>query len=101
MSVRKLSEHDVEIIVRDNGPGIPEDIRGRLFEPFVSSGKQNGTGLGLTVVQKIIQDHGGRITVESTSEAGTIFRVVLPLILEPHQKTNQGEQLGWVVPLVR
>lgn len=100
LSVRKLSAQEVEIVVRDNGPGIPEDIRGHLFEPFVSSGKQNGTGLGLTVVQKIIQDHGGNITVESTSQAGTIFRVVLPLILEPHQKTNQGEQVGSVVPLV-
>jgi signal transduction histidine kinase len=101
LSARKLSEHEVEIVVRDNGPGIPEDIRGRLFEPFVSSGKQNGTGLGLTVVQKIVQDHGGRITVESTSESGTIFRVVLPLILEPHQKINRGEQVGSAVPIIR
>jgi signal transduction histidine kinase len=100
LSVRKLSEQEVEIVVRDNGPGIAEDIRGRLFEPFVSSGKQNGTGLGLTVVQKIIQDHGGRITVESTSQTGTIFQVVLPLILEPHQRANHGEQVGSVVPAV-
>src|SRR5690348_18141868 len=81
LSVRKLSDQHVEIAVRDNGPGIPEDIRERLFEPFVSSGKQYGTGLGLTVVQKIIQDHGGEITVKSTSQEGTVFRVVLPLVL--------------------
>jgi nitrogen-specific signal transduction histidine kinase len=86
-------------MVRDNGSGIPEDIRGRLFEPFVSSGKQNGTGLGLTVVQKIIQDHGGDITVESTSQAGTIFRVALPLISEPQQKTNNRERVASVAPL--
>jgi signal transduction histidine kinase len=67
-----------EIRVADNGRGIPELVRGRLFEPFVSHGKENGTGLGLTVVQKIVQDHGGDVTVERTSEEGTVFRIVLP-----------------------
>jgi signal transduction histidine kinase len=69
----------VEIRVSDNGRGIPESIRTQLFEPFVSYGKENGTGLGLTVVQKIVQDHGGDVNVEKTSEHGTVFRVVLPL----------------------
>src|SRR5438128_3927058 len=57
----------VEIRVADSGRGIPEPIRDRLFQPFVSYGKENGTGLGLTVVQKIVQDHGGDVTVEKTS----------------------------------
>jgi signal transduction histidine kinase len=69
----------VEISVTDNGHGIPEAIRNRLFEPFVSYGKENGTGLGLTVVHKIVQDHGGDVVVQQTSENGTIFRIVLPL----------------------
>ena len=69
----------VEIRVCDNGRGIPESVRGKLFEPFVSYGKENGTGLGLTVVQKIVQDHGGDVTVEKTSVAGTVFRLLLPL----------------------
>ncbi|HEX6803834.1 MAG TPA: ATP-binding protein [Terriglobales bacterium] len=69
---------EVEIRIRDHGRGIPESIRASLFEPFVSEGKQNGTGLGLTVVQKIVQDHAGVIAVESTSSQGTIFRIVLP-----------------------
>jgi signal transduction histidine kinase len=73
----------VEIRVCDNGRGIPESVRGRLFEPFVSYGKENGTGLGLTVVQKIIQDHGGDVTVEKTSEEGTTFRLLLPLASSP------------------
>lgn len=67
------------IRVADNGSGIPESIRWVLFEPFVSFGKENGTGLGLTVVQKIVQDHGGEVAVEQTSERGTVFRVTLPL----------------------
>jgi len=68
----------VEVRVSDNGHGIPDLVRDRLFEPFVSHGKENGTGLGLTVVQKIVQDHGGDVTVESTSSQGTVFLVVLP-----------------------
>ena len=69
----------VEIRVSDNGRGIPELIRDQLFEPFISHGKENGTGLGLTVVQKIVQDHGGDVMVEKTSAEGTVFRLLLPL----------------------
>ena len=69
----------LEIRVRDNGPGIAEAVRDHLFEPFVSHGKENGTGMGLTVVQKILQDHGGDVMVEQSSPAGTTFKVVLPV----------------------
>jgi len=68
----------IQVRVADNGHGIPELVRERLFEPFVSQGKENGTGLGLTVVQKIVQDHGGDVRVESTSSEGTVFLIVLP-----------------------
>lgn len=68
----------IEVRVTDNGHGIPELVRERLFEPFVSQGKENGTGLGLTVVQKIVQDHGGDVSVEKTSSEGTVFLIVLP-----------------------
>ena len=68
----------IQISVSDNGPGIADSIRDRLFHPFVSYGKENGTGLGLTVVQKIVQDHGGEITVDRTPEGRTVFRIVLP-----------------------
>ena len=68
----------IEITIVDNGRGIPPPIRHNLFEPFVSQGKENGTGLGLTVVQKIIQDHGGEVVIVSTSSAGTTFRITLP-----------------------
>ena len=56
-----------------------EAVRGRLFEPFVSHGKENGTGMGLTVVQKILQDHGGEVAVERTSSSGTTFLINIPL----------------------
>jgi signal transduction histidine kinase len=68
----------VTIAVSDNGPGIAEPIRDKLFHPFVSFGKENGTGLGLTVVQKIVHDHGGQVSLERTPDAHTIFRITLP-----------------------
>ncbi len=74
---------NLEIRIEDNGPGIAEAVRDRLFEPFVSYGKENGTGMGLTVVQKILQDHGGDIAVERTSASGTAFRVTIPLNPSP------------------
>ena len=69
----------LEIRITDNGPGIADAVRERLFEPFVSHGKENGTGMGLTVVQKILQDHGGDVAVERSSPSGTIFRINMPL----------------------
>jgi len=83
----------IQIRVADNGRGIPESIRGKLFEPFVSSGKENGTGLGLTVVQKIVQDHGGDVIVEQTSAAGTVFRLTLPISSSPHAEAVREGQL--------
>jgi signal transduction histidine kinase len=74
------SAETFEIRVSDNGPGIPAAIRNNLFDPFVSAGKPNGTGLGLAIVSKIISDHGGTVSVESTSESGTIFLVKVPRI---------------------
>jgi len=72
------SAGSVSIAVSDNGPGVAESIRDKLFHPFVSHGKQNGTGLGLAVVQKIVQDHGGEIFLERTLDGRTVFRIVLP-----------------------
>ena len=75
-----------EIRVSDNGPGIPVAIRNNLFDPFVSMGKPNGTGLGLAIVSKIIADHGGVVSVESTSRSGTTFLVKLPRVqLSPNE----------------
>jgi len=67
-----------EIRITDNGAGIPDEIRSSLFDPFVSYGKPNGTGLGLAIVSKIIHDHGGSTSIESTSRAGTTVLVILP-----------------------
>jgi signal transduction histidine kinase len=64
--------------VSDTGPGIPAEIRDRLFQPFVSAGKKNGLGLGLALSRQTILDHGGDMWVESLPDAGANFRIRLP-----------------------
>lgn len=68
----------VRVVVADNGPGIPADQMEHLFSPFVSTKKSRGTGLGLPVSQKILNEHGGRILVESELEQGCRFTLELP-----------------------
>jgi two-component system sensor histidine kinase PilS (NtrC family) len=63
--------------VSDDGPGIPENLKERLFEPFVT-GRAGGSGLGLAIVQRAVEAHRGVILVESTPGQGTVFSVVLP-----------------------
>ena len=74
----------VEII--DDGPGLPENIKGDIFDPFVS-GKENGMGLGLALVSKIISDHDGWISVESVP-GRTVFRISLPRAPKITEETN-------------
>jgi signal transduction histidine kinase len=76
------SAGSISIAVSDNGPGVAESIRDKLFHPFISYGKQNGTGLGLAVVQKIVQDHGGEVCLERTLEGRTVFKIMLPGALQ-------------------
>lgn len=66
----------MEFCVRDNGPGVPEDLLPHLFDPFVTT-KTNGSGLGLALVAKIIRDHGGVVECESQPRR-TVFRVLMP-----------------------
>ena len=63
----------VEISVADSGPGIPDDIRSRLFQPFVTT-KPTGMGVGLSVCQGIVQLHGGRLWADDNAGGGTVFR---------------------------
>ena len=68
----------LKIRVLDNGPGVPDAIREKIFDPFVGFGKEHGTGLGLTIAQKILRDHGGDLTLEESRQGHTMFLAVLP-----------------------
>jgi signal transduction histidine kinase len=72
----ELAKQQVEVLISDNGPGIPEEIKDRIFEPFVTT-KSHGTGLGLAITKRIITAHRGRILVNSFP-GGTIFSICIP-----------------------
>lgn len=66
------------IWITDNGPGIPERIRQKIFEPFFTT-KEEGSGLGLSIVERIIQEHGGSVAIKSGEGKGTSFIIMLPI----------------------
>jgi nitrogen-specific signal transduction histidine kinase len=88
-----LDVRPAEIIlgVSDNGDGIPESIRNTLFEPFVSEGKQKGSGLGLTLAQCIAAEHGGNVILVGSRPGETIFRMSIARGL-PEQTAQSAEE---------
>ena len=87
---RHVAGDFVELVVCDDGPGIPPVVMGSIFEPFFSTkdvGK--GSGIGLAVVHGIVHEHGGHIVVEAPQERGAIFRILLPPGAED-QRTEAG-----------
>ncbi len=77
VSTRK-NGNSIAISVKDNGPGIPEDIKTRIFQPFFTTKPAgHGTGLGLSLAYDIVKAHGGKLNVESTEYSGTEFTIVL------------------------
>ena len=80
LATRRVDAGHVAVDVQDNGKGIPPEVLPKIFDPFFTTkdvGK--GTGLGLSIAYKIVQQHGGTITVDSKVGVGTRFTVVLPL----------------------
>ncbi|MBI3005828.1 MAG: GAF domain-containing protein [Ignavibacteriales bacterium] len=69
----------VKIDFKDSGTGMPEEVKRRIFEPFVTYGKKHGTGLGMSIVKKVIDDHKGKIEIESEMGKGTTIRIFLPV----------------------
>ncbi len=93
ISIRTGQEDQhVWILIEDTGCGIPQENIKKIFDPFFTTkdvGK--GTGLGLNLAYNIIQDHGGRITVDSTVGQGTTFRIVLPIAGPPSEKATKND----------
>lgn len=69
----------VQIDVRDDGPGLPRQVRERLFQPFAGTAKPGGSGLGLAIAAELVRAHGGEIELVESTQGGTHFRLVLPL----------------------
>lgn len=67
------------IEIEDDGPGIPKQVRAKLFEPFASAGKASGVGLGLAICHEIVKVHRGAIIADLERERGCVFRITLPL----------------------
>ena len=67
------------IVVSDTGCGIPNEIRATMFEPFITTKGEKGTGLGLWIVKGIVESHSGRIQVRSSPDRGTTFKLIFPV----------------------
>ena len=79
VTVSLTRNREVSLIrVGDNGPGLPERVQERLFQPFAGSGRPGGTGLGLAIARELAQAHGGDLTLVATGPAGSIFELRLP-----------------------
>jgi CheY-like chemotaxis protein len=80
----------VEIRVKDNGPGIPDSIRGRIFEPFFTTKDVgDGTGIGLAFCHRIVLSHGGHIWLDQNYRGGSRFCIRLPVTSSPNSGTRQ------------
>jgi signal transduction histidine kinase len=79
---------DMVLRIRDTGSGVPQKIRDSLFAPFVSEGKQKGTGLGLTLASAIAAEHGGEVTLVRTRPGETIFEMRVPREVQPQQPNS-------------
>ncbi len=78
--VRSHSDDNTLMIeLEDTGSGMPEEIRKKIFEPFVTYGKKHGTGLGMAIVKKIIDDHNGEIEIQSEIGKGTKMILKIPI----------------------
>ena len=75
-----VEKGSVVVSVTDTGPGIAPEIRGRIFQPFVTAGKKNGLGLGLALSRQTVLDHGGDMWAEATMHQGACFKLRLPLV---------------------
>ena len=84
ITAETLNGREIAVEVRDNGPGIPSELESRIFEPFITSkGEKGGTGLGLFIVQTIIDEHQGRISLVPHEGPGAWFQIILPRPPEP------------------
>ena len=81
---------ECRITVDDNGQGIPEDVKKHLFEPLFTTKGTKGTGLGLALVKKAVEEHKGRVEVESEPGKGTAFHIFIPSSVKDSETSVVG-----------
>ncbi len=93
VGIEATSERIV-IEVRDNGRGLPADLRDRLVEPYVTT-RSKGTGLGLAIVKKIMEDHGGELVLEDGEHGGACVRLIFPVSQpEPAEEPSKSRKVA-------
>lgn len=96
ITLRTMPEGDdmVRVEIQDNGSGIPKDVLPKIFDPFFTTKEiGKGTGMGLSISFKIIEQHGGKILVDSEPGAGTVFSILLPISVQEESAVLMDEQL--------
>lgn len=88
------------LTIADNGPGVPERARARLFEPFAGSGRAGGTGLGLAISRELAQAHGGDLRLAASGPGGTAFELTLPDRAELRGGAANEDAAGAAPPLI-
>ncbi len=81
-----IIKNQIYIEISDNGIGIPEDVQPKIFEPFFSTKGSQGTGLGLPIAKKTIEEHNGKLTIQSEEDVGTTFKIFLPVKATPKKQ---------------
>jgi len=81
LRTENYNQNSVKLSVLDNGSGFPEHMVARVFEPYMTT-KDKGTGLGLPIVKKIVEEHGGSIMIENRVTGGTCISIIFPLLAE-------------------
>jgi signal transduction histidine kinase len=79
VKTQRATSNELRITITDNGPGIPPDIKDKIFQPFFTTKPTGeGTGLGLSLSYDMVKSHGGELKIESTTTEGAVFTIVLP-----------------------
>jgi signal transduction histidine kinase len=97
VTIAARREGSVTLIdVKDNGPGVPESARAKLFEAFQSVARPGGTGLGLAIAAELVHAHGGGITLAATNDSGSVFQIAIPDRIGELRTGRRGERMAGV-----
>ncbi|MDX1973040.1 MAG: ATP-binding protein, partial [Candidatus Sumerlaeia bacterium] len=87
---RRTSDGALRLTIRDNGSGIPKHIQEKIFLPFFTTKGSTGTGLGLPMCKKVVEDNGGTLELESTEGVGTLFTITIPRQPNPQEISDDS-----------